>query len=311
MTDKLNTQKEKNFISAVVYLNNQQHLVVPFFDNLLKNLSENFEKYEIICVNDCCKDNTIAEVKKYFAENYLGTVTTIINMSIRQGLELSMNAGLDLAIGDFVLEFDSLELCYDETTIIDAYNQSQQGYDIVTVGSKKSKKLSSSLFYKIFNCFSESNYKLQGDIFHLLSRRAINRLHAINQNMPYRKAAYATSGLKVFNIECNFKSGTDKKLYPFSQALDVLALYTNAAYKLSLTISVLMLMFTVFSALYTVVMFFFMGNTIEGWATTMAVLSAGFFGIFLILAIIIKYLSLLVDLIFKNQKYLIESIEKI
>ena len=36
-----------------------------------------------------------------------------------------------------------------------------------------------------------------------------------------------------------------------------------------------------------------------------------FWGMFAVLTIIIKYLSLLVDLTFKQQKYLIESIEKI
>ena len=43
----------------------------------------------------------------------------------------------------------------------------------------------------------------------------------------------------------------------------------------------------------------------------MFVLTVGFAGVFAILSIIIKYLSLLVDLVFKKQKYMVESIEKI
>lgn len=43
----------------------------------------------------------------------------------------------------------------------------------------------------------------------------------------------------------------------------------------------------------------------------MFVLTLGFAGLFAVLTIIIKYLSLLVDLVFKKQNYLIESIEKI
>ena len=53
------------------------------------------------------------------------------------------------------------------------------------------------------------------------------------------------------------------------------------------------------------------GKPIEGWTTTMLVLTLGFFGVFLILAVVLRYLTLLVDLVFKHQRYLVEGIEKI
>ena len=61
---------------------------------------------------------------------------------------------------------------------------------------------------------------------------------------------------------------------------------------------------------YTLIIFC-AGHPIEGWTTMMFVLTLGFAGLFAVLTIIIKYLSLLVDLVFKKQNYLIESIEKI
>ena len=61
---------------------------------------------------------------------------------------------------------------------------------------------------------------------------------------------------------------------------------------------------------YTLVVFC-TGHPVAGWTTTMFVLTVGFAGVFAVLAIVVKYLSLLVDLIFKKQKYLIESVEKI
>ena len=69
-----------------------------FLQNINKELSENFEEYEIICVNDKSTDNTLEEIKRV-ASNMK---KRIINMSYYQGLELSMNAGIDLTIGDFV-----------------------------------------------------------------------------------------------------------------------------------------------------------------------------------------------------------------
>ena len=71
-----------------------------------------------------------------------------------------------------------------------------------------------------------------------------------------------------------------------------------------------MLGVALFSVIYTVVIYC-AGKPIEGWTTTMLLLSACFFGVFLLFTFVIKYLSLIVDLVFRNQKYLVESVEKI
>ena len=72
-----------------------------------------------------------------------------------------------------------------------------------------------------------------------------------------------------------------------------------------------MLLCTLAELVYTLVVFLGGGHPIEGWTTTMLVISVGFFGVFLILALVLKYLSLVVDLIFRQQKYLVEGIEKL
>jgi len=43
----------------------------------------------------------------------------------------------------------------------------------------------------------------------------------------------------------------------------------------------------------------------------MFVLTLGLAGLFAVLTIVVKYLSLLLELTFKKQKYLVESIEKL
>ena len=52
-------------------------------------------------------------------------------------------------------------------------------------------------------------------------------------------------------------------------------------------------------------------NPVAGWTTTVLFLSVAFFGLFGILTVIIKYLQLLVDLVFKRKNYMYEDIEKI
>lgn len=103
--------KEKNFVSAVVYVRNEEKKIYDFLDKVNGILKDNFEKYEIICVNDASSDKSVEEIKRY-AKTVKGGTISVLNMSFYQGLELSMNAGIDLSIGDFVYEFDSVKLTY-------------------------------------------------------------------------------------------------------------------------------------------------------------------------------------------------------
>ena len=299
--------KEKNFVSAVVYLQNQQEQVRDFFKGLNDQLSAHFEHYELIAVNDGCTDETVQRLKDWASQN-LSAPLTILNMSLRQGLEPAMNAGLDAAIGDFVYEFDSMETHYEPQLIWQAYQKALTGFDVVTACPSGSR-LSSRMFYHLFNRFSNSAYPLQTDVFRLVSRRAINRVHSISNDLAYRKAAYAASGLACATLHFEGAAPTREEAR-LDKAMDSLALYTDAGYKLSLGVSMVMLLLTLVALVYTVVIWL-LGDPIQGWTTTMLVLSAGFAGLFFILTIAVKYLNLLVRLIFKKQTYLIEGIEKL
>lgn len=304
--------KEKNYISAVIYLGNEKGHAKPFLQELTSRLSSRFEYYELVFVNDASMDGTEQEVREFLSGLENQPPVTMIHMSLSQGLELAMNAGLDMAIGDFVYEFDSMQLVYPGEMIDNAYDTSlNQSADIVMVVPSKNRNALSSVFYNMFRISGSYNRKLQTNVFRLLSRRAINRVHSISPTMPYRKAAYTASGLKVETLRFEGNAGKFKEDLRFSRALDSLVLYTEMGYKVSLGISALMLLLMIASMVYTLVLNLNGTPLQEGWTTTMMLLTGGFFGVFVLLSIVMKYLSLLVDLIFKKQKYLIESVEKI
>ncbi|OJU12358.1 MAG: glycosyl transferase family 2 [Clostridiales bacterium 43-6] len=309
------TNKEQNFISAVVYVHNNEKQIRYFLNNVIAILQESFEKFEIICVNDKSTDNSTDKIKEV-AKQSDGTLISILNMSFFQGVELAMNAGVDLAIGDFVYEFDSIDIDYELETILGIYKKSLTGFDIVSAAPYKAKRKFSRIFYSVFNSVSHNQYKLRTESFRILSRRAINRVHSMSKTIPYRKALYANCGLKLASIvyqtvqtnssQYSKQTNNNRK----DMAVDSLILFTNLASKATIIMTVIMMLATIFTAGYTVYIFA-LQRPVAGWTTTMLFLSAAFFGLFLVLAIIIKYLSLLVDLVFKKQKYTIESIEKL
>ncbi|EAZ96830.1 glycosyl transferase, group 2 family protein [Flavobacteria bacterium BAL38] len=305
--------KEKKLISVILYLYNNENSILDFLSQITKQADLLFEQFEVIIVNDCSTDDSVKKIKS--AEFLKSFQVSIIQMSFHQGVELSMNAGLDLSTGDFVYEFDSVVVDFDINLIESSYRKILEGYDIVTVSPKENDKISSKLFYKTYNFFSKSNHKLRTDRFRILSRRAINRAFSISATIPYRKAMYINSGLKIFNIE--FEKIKSTKLFGEKQylrnktAIDALIIYTNLAFRLSVSISLLLLLSTLSIIIYTVFIYFGEDKPIEGWTTIMLLVSGSFSGLFLLIAFIIKYLSLILELVFKKKSYIQENIEKI
>lgn len=307
--------KEKNFVSAVIYVHNAENRIEEFLRTIIKVMEENFENSEIICVNDFSDDESVKVIKRV-SQAASSTSVSILNMSYFYGLEIAMNAGVDLAIGDFVFEFDNMFLDFEEEKIMEIYYRSLQGYDVVSASSDQKEKFTSSLFYKVFDEFANFPYKMKTENFRILSRRLINRVNLMNKTVPYRKAIYANCGLKTDNIKYESIGGTHivaekiEKSYRLDLAVDSLILFTEVGFRFSIAMTVLMMLVSAFMVVYSV-MIYATSNPVAGWTTTILFLSVVFFGLFGLLSVIIKYLQLLVNLVFKRKQYSFESVEKL
>ena len=175
--------KEKRFMSAVIYIHNTEQTLEKFLKTIIVAIENNFESSEIICVNDESMDNSIQIIKDISKQTKTASLS-ILNMSYFHGLELAMNAGVDLAIGDFVFEFD----------------KPLDGYDIVSAVPDKKEKFFSHLFYTVFDKYTNLTYEMHTESFRILSRRVINRISSMNKVNPYRKAIYASQGLRVDHV---------------------------------------------------------------------------------------------------------------
>ncbi|MCI8417886.1 MAG: glycosyltransferase [Lachnospiraceae bacterium] len=310
----MSDRKESNFISAVVYVHNQEKELPAFLHKINGILAGNFEHYEIICVNDFSRDKSVEAVTA-FARNLEGASVSILHMSYYQGVELSMNAGMDLAIGDFVFEFDRVTCGFPDNLMMEIYKTCLSGYDIVSAAPVRAERWSSRLFYRVYNQVAGRKTMLRTETFRILSRRAINRVHSMCQSIPYRKAVYANCGLETCTRTYEPEGGREQLPREVREArrdmaFNSLILFTNLGYRVSSALAGLMMLLAVFIGVYTVVIFA-SARPVEGWTTTMLFLSLAFFGVFAIFSMIIKYLSILTDLVFTKQRYMITGVEKI
>ncbi len=308
----MNLSKEQSFVSAIIYVRNNSDTIRETLLHVKNNLEKIFEQYEIICVNDGSTDKSEDIIKDTAKE--LDCTISLVNMGYTQGVELSMNAGEDLAIGDFIFEFDRALITWKEDMMEQLYKKMQEGYDIVSACPTSGVRTSSKIFYSIFNKASHSANKLRTESFRLISRRAINRVVSMNHAQMYRKAVNANSALKQTYIEFEpEKNIKDSKTYAKERrtlAIDSLILFTDIGYKIAFVVSIVMLIFAAVVGIYTVIVFA-TGHPVEGWTPIMIFLAIGFFVLFLILTFVIKYLSLILNLNFKRQRYIVEEIIKL
>lgn len=309
--------KEKNFVSAVIYVHNTQDKIEEFLKVVIEVMETYFEHSEIICVNDSSTDRSLDKIKKVSSLADIINIS-VINLSYFHGMETAMNAGIDLSIGDFVFEFDGTDDDFDKKEIMNIYWKAiKEGYDIVSASADREEQWRSKIFYKLFAHFSDLSYEMCTESFRILSRRAINRIVSMNKTVPYRKAVYANCGLKTANIKYSVVKATSQKssdrkerAYRTRLAVDSLILFTEVGYRFSIIMTVLMMFMSVFMTVYSCVIYL-TSHPVAGWTTTILFLSVVFFGLFGVMSVVIKYLQLLVNLIFRRSQYCFESIEKL
>lgn len=310
--------KEKNFVSCVVYLHNESNVVKDFLEKICKVMQENFERYEVVCVNDGCVDDTIEQVRAFSAESRLSPVVSLVNLSYYQGVECAMNAGCDLAVGDFLFEFDSCRMDYEPFLVMEVYHRALQGYDVVAAAPRYGVSFTSRLFYLVYNWGSRYKAKICQERFRVVSRRAVNRVNQMNTYVPYRKAMYMNSGLKTDTVMYDNKKETTGRSRNSEErgnrntlAADTIIIFTNVLEKLSLTVSVVLLGALVVMFIYLIWSIFSKVRPVEGWLSIMALMAFGFFMMSVMLTLILKYLSVLLNMGFKKQRYVIEGVEKL
>lgn len=309
--------KDQNFVSCIIYLHNEGSVIREFLDKICCVMKANFEKYEIICVEDGCTDDTVEQVKKYLQQAEKKQVVSLVTLSFYQGVESAMNAGSDLAVGDFLFEFDRCKPDFEDDLIMAVYRRALEGYDVVAAAPDHGVPLSSRLFYFVYNWGSHRKGKLRQERFRVISRRAVNRVNQMNVYNPYRKALYMNCGLKtdtiVYNNKISVRKGRNREEQGSRStlAMDTLIIFTDVMEKISLTVSAVFLGALLLMFGYLIYSIFSKVRPVEGWLSIMFLMAFGFFMLSVMLTLIFKYLSVLLNMSFKRQRYVIEGVEKL
>ncbi|NDK09542.1 glycosyltransferase family 2 protein [Candidatus Gracilibacteria bacterium] len=181
---------KKKLISLVIPVFKEEKNIPLLYAEIQGVLSQikNYN-FEIIFVNDGSSDTSWFEIEKLALDdsNVKG-----INLSRNFGKEVAITAGIEHAMGDAVITLDG-DGQHPVEQIPNFIGEWEAGYQIVynirpsIAGASKLKKLSSVVFYKVFNAISEFEFEDRTTDYRLLDRRVVDYfLKFSERNRLYR-----------------------------------------------------------------------------------------------------------------------------
>ncbi|GET37361.1 glycosyltransferase family 2 protein [Microseira wollei] len=301
-------------LSIVVPFYNEELNIDHLFNELESVLKRLNASYEIVCVNDGSRDNTLKCLVEHHHRN---PAIKVVNFSRNFGKEIALTAGIDYATGAAVIPFDA-DLQDPPEVIEELVAKWREGYDVVNAtrrsraGETWFKRFTANAFYNTIGSMSRVPIPPNTGDFRLLDRRVVDSLKQLPERTRFMKGLFAWVGYKqttvMFDRQPRLK-GTTKwnywRLWNF--ALDGIASFSFLPLKIwgyvGLSISFISLVYAVYLVIRTLID----GIDVPGYASLMvAVLFLG--GIQLLtLGIIGEYLGRVYEEVKGRPLYLVRE----
>jgi len=270
-------------ISVVVPLYNEELNIDYLFERLLSVLSRLDMTYEIVCVNDGSKDNTIGCLIEHHHQN---PRIKVVNFSRNYGKEIALSAGLDYANGNAVIPIDA-DLQDPPELIAELVEKWREGYDVVYAtrrsrqGESWVKRFTANVFYRTIDSLSQVQIPRNTGDFRLLDRRVVDALKQMPERNRFMKGLFAWVGFKqtsvIYDRPSRYKGETKWnywKLWNF--AIDGITSFSFLPLKVWSYVGLLVAIPSFFYASFLVIRTLIFGIDFPGYASIMvAVLFLG------------------------------------
>ena len=256
--------------------------IEELYNRLVISLGKIADDFEIIFVNDSSPENDWEIISSIAQKD---SRVKGINLSRNFGQHNALTAGLDFTTGDWVVVMDC-DLQDQPEEIVKLFNKTKEGYDVV-FGRRYErkdnflKKMSSTLFYKVFDYFTESKFDNTIANFSISKKNVIEnfrRLREKNRAFPlfilwmgfkvgYQDVEHAErkKGKSSYNI---------KKL--INLAINSIVSQSNKPLKISIFFGFVISFFSLLIGSFLLFRHFILRIHVEGWTSVM--LSIWFLG---------------------------------
>lgn len=197
----------KPLLSLIVPVYNEADGLDQFFETIEAVLDRAINEgaissYEIVCVNDGSRDNTLPRLAAHHARN---TRIKVIDLSRNFGKEAALTAGMACVSGDVVVPIDA-DLEEPPELITEFLAKWREGYDVV-YGARISreydtfaKQITSRWFYRVFNAISEHQIPSDAGDFRLIDRAVVDVINAMPERNRFMKGIFSWPGFNTTSV---------------------------------------------------------------------------------------------------------------
>lgn len=194
---------DKQSISIVVPMYNEEAVFHTLFRELEETLSQLDVTYEIICVDDGSKDKTR---ELLMAKTQQDPRVKAVILSRNFGKEAAMTAAIDYATGDAVIPIDA-DLQDPPELIGQMIEKWREGFDVVyakrvsRATDTPMKRSTAGLFYRVFNMLSEIPIPENVGDYRLMDRRVVDAIKLLPEKDRFMKGLFCWPGFSNTAIE--------------------------------------------------------------------------------------------------------------
>jgi glycosyltransferase involved in cell wall biosynthesis len=301
-------------ISVVVPLHNEEPNINYFFERLESVLNQLGLTYEIVCVDDGSKDNTLNQLVDHHHRN---PNIKVVSLSRNFGKEIALTAAIDHAIGAAVIPIDA-DLQDPPELIADMITQWQQGYDVVYATRKSRqgeswlKRFTANVFYRVIGRMSTVKIPRNTGDFRLLDRRVVEVLKKMPERTRFMKGLFAWVGFRqtfiLYDRAERYKGRTKWNYWRlWNLAVDGITSFSVLPLKIWSYVGFSLAITTFLYAMFLVIRTLILGIDVPGYASLMvAILFIG--GVQLLtLGIIGEYLGRVYEEVKGRPLYLVRT----
>lgn len=232
--------------------------------------------FEIVLVNDGSKDHTWSMIAG-IAGNSQHVVG--VNLARNYGHQLALSAGLQICRGDIVMVMDA-DLQDPPELLGPMLSKMQEGYDVVygqrlsRAGETVLKRASANIFYRILGKLVDIQIPCDTGDFRLMSRRVVEELNAMPERYRFIRGMVSWVGFAqaAFPYERDARHA-GKSNYPLKKmisfAVDAVTSFSTIPLRLTAHLGLIAGLFGLLT-LGWVVISYFTGQTVGGWASIAA-----------------------------------------
>ena len=288
--------KKDILVSVVIVARNAAEFLPDYLRKLSAVMAANYKDYEIIVVDDASKDNTAEKIAG--AQKHYNNIQ-FYALSPRVGTAIASIAGLDNAIGDYIIMLDPLRDPTDKIPEMVAKalegNEIVYGVDAKRAGATHFYDKAALLYYQLFSHLTGLEIPREVSSFRLLSRSVVNYITAINDRHHLLSVLPAITGHRFATVEyTSLVSRTqNQKISFFAKILEGIGVLFACSVKplrFATYTAVAAGFLNLIYALYVVVIALIKPDVAEGWVSLSLQNSGMFFLISLILTSISEYL---------------------